>query len=75
MQYFCINKDLILQIVYKHLSINKKNSEEIRSFETPENSNSSYMKLKIEKIKSNNISESNDDIKLTLINFKVEDLG
>ncbi|KAJ8676696.1 hypothetical protein QAD02_012483 [Eretmocerus hayati] len=57
-----------LDIVYKHLSMNKKDLEHTRSFETPENSNSSYIKIKI----SQTVDEKVD---LTLLDYKVDDLG
>ncbi|XP_058804200.1 uncharacterized protein LOC131671635 [Phymastichus coffea] len=58
----------VLDISYKHLSIMKKDSEQVRFFEAPENSNSSYMKIKIHKT-------DNEKINLSLLDYKVEDLG
>ncbi|XP_008204598.1 uncharacterized protein LOC100679446 [Nasonia vitripennis] len=57
-----------LDIVYKNLSINRKDLENTKSFETPENSNSSYMKIKIRKV-------NDERINLTLLDYKVDDLG
>lgn len=46
----------------------RKDLENTSSFETPENSNASYMKIKFTKV-------NDDRINLTLLDYKVDDLG